>query len=45
MTINSDPALLLANKATFAANAAYYIKKWGGPPREEQFHHPFNETA
>ena len=35
LTIFSDPALAAANKTTFAANAAYYARKWGGLPGHE----------
>lgn len=40
-TIRSDPSLAARNDVTFKANAAYYLEKWGGPPRQERFGMPF----
>ena len=41
-TINSDEHLHRENRRTFAANADYYRRKWGGMPRSEVFTTPFN---
>ena len=40
-TIRSDAALAARNDVTFKANAAYYLEKWGGAPRQERFGMPF----
>lgn len=42
-TINSDAALAARNDVTFRLNAAYYLEKWGGPPRAEKFSLPFGK--
>jgi GT2 family glycosyltransferase len=37
------PGLLDQNHRTFAANQAYYIRKWGGLPGQERFSVPFQQ--
>ena len=44
-TLRHDPDLRAQNAVTFQANAAYYTKKWGGPPGQETYLLPFNNTA
>jgi GT2 family glycosyltransferase len=40
-TINSHPILRRENDRTFPFNTQYYLDKWGGPPRREQYETPF----
>lgn len=42
-TINADPELRRANDISFTNNREYYVRKWGGLPREERFTAPFND--
>lgn len=42
----SDPAYAAANRRTYPDNLAYYVAKWGGPPRGgERFTTPFDAAA
>jgi GT2 family glycosyltransferase len=44
--IRSDPRYARANARSHAANRAYYLAKWGGPPRGgERFTTPFGSGA
>lgn len=43
-TIKSDPKLEFLNGQTFELYAAYFEKKWGGPPGQETFDVPFNNS-
>ena len=43
-TIKSNPTWDFVNGQTFSLYREYYIRKHGGPPGEEIFIHPFNQT-
>lgn len=44
-TLRSDPQREFLNEITFPLYAAYYARKWGGRPGQEQFDRPFNGAA
>ena len=41
--IHTVPGLMEQNRITFAANNAYYIRKWGGEIGKERFRQPFDD--
>lgn len=43
-TVGTVAELYAQNNVTFRKNLEYYWKKWGGPPGQETFTCPFNDT-
>jgi len=44
-TIFADPKLRERNRITHGRNWAYHARKWGGPPGEEVYLHPYNDAS
>lgn len=44
-TIQTDPALMQANTASFELNRARYVAKWGGPPGSERYSRPWDKPV
>jgi GT2 family glycosyltransferase len=44
-TIKAEPKAQAGNENSFRVNADLYRRKWGGPPGQEEFTHPWNNVS